>query len=114
MSGESAVGISGVEGRKGTTTEHDRGVGAAEGYLGGIKEEDLEAECRAQRIDYLVDSSSRRCQGTAGQSSAFQGACSGTEKQDAPAASGHRGREVQGLAGGQSAVRDFGNLFIFC
>ena len=66
MSGESAVGISGVEGRKGATAEQDRGVGAAEGYPAGIGEVNSGAECRAQRTDYLVDSSFRRGQGTAG------------------------------------------------
>ena len=112
MSGESAAGISGVEGRKGATAEQDRGVGAAEGYLGGIGEADLGAECRAQRIDYLVDRSSRRCQGIAGQSSFFQGALFGTEKQNAPATDGHRGGTMQGIASGQSAKRFWKPLHI--
>ena len=89
MSGESAVGILGVEGRKGETAEQDRGVGAAEAYPRGIGEADSGEECRAQRTDYLIDSSSRRCQGIAGQSSTFQGALSGTEKQNALATGGH-------------------------
>ena len=36
MSRESAAGISRVEGIKGVAARQDRGVGAAEGYLGGI------------------------------------------------------------------------------
>ena len=72
------------------------------------------AECRAERTNYLIDGRSRRGQGTIGQSSAFQGAHSGTEKQNTPATGGHRGGTMQGIAGGQSARRDFGNLFIFC
>ena len=89
MFGESATRISGVEGRKGATAKQDRGVGAAEGYLGGIGEADSGEKCRAQRTDYLIENSSRRGQGIAGQSSAFQGALSGTEKQNALVAGGH-------------------------
>ena len=106
--------MSRVKNEKGAAARKDRGIGATEGYVGGIWQEILGADCRAERTGFLINNRSRRGQGTTSQSSSFQGACSGTEEQDAPTIRSYRIIKVQGIAGRQSARRDFGNLFMFC